>query len=187
MKRKNRLICPERLENKKKFCIFVKEVKTIKNLRIMRFTRDDIKISFDKPVYYVNEEKKTVVCILGYKALIPQASFMPKSVTVDEYGYWTGPIGKLGFCDFEGSVTTKAKCHGDDVFDPEIGCDIAFARAENAAYSEVSRVVAEYENALNEYLAKIQAFQFKASSHNFHNDEYIADMSEKSAKVNPEE
>lgn len=152
----------------------------------MRFTRDDIKISFDKPVYYVNEEKKTVVCVLDYQALIPQASFMPKSVKIPQDYVYTPSMGMVGFSGFYGSVKTKAKCHADDVFSPEIGCEIAFARAENAAYTEVWKVVDEYAAALEEFSAKITNFEIKADNHNLHNEDYVAELSEKSEKVTKE-
>lgn len=153
----------------------------------MRFTRDDIKISFDKPVFYVNEEKKTVVCVLDYKALIPKAGFSPKTVKRKEknaydqlFGY---TYGEVGFDSFKGSVKTKAKCHADDVFDPEIGCDIAFARAENAVYIEVWNIVHEYADALSEYWFKIDNFEDKVLAHNRHNSDYIEELSEKSLKT----
>ena len=151
----------------------------------MRFTREDIKISFDKPVYYVNEEKKTVVCVLDYQALIPQATFIPsKTPESDEYSLFEHvSFGNVGFLSFSGSVKTKAKCHVDDVFDSEIGCDIAFARAENAAYTEVLNVVREYASSLTEFLNKVDNFADKTISHNEHNSEYIAELSEKSLKV----
>ena len=135
----------------------------------MKFSRDDIKISFGKPVFYVNEDKKTVVCVLDYEAKFPGTEFF-------------GDTG-IYMNDYTGQVKTKAKCHADDDFFAEIGCEIAFARAENAAYNEVERYVAKFEDGLNQYLGKIATFANKYANHNRHNNEYIEELGKKADEL----
>lgn len=139
----------------------------------MRFTREDIKISFDKPVYYVNEEKKTVVCTLNYTVFVP-LNYDVAAFDVAAFYY--------SIDNFSGSVTTKAKCHPDDVFDSDLGCDIAFARAENAAYSDSLRRITDSCNVFKIFLKKVDAFKEKTIAHNNHNNDYVAELSEKSNK-----
>lgn len=69
-----------------------------------------------KTEYFVNEEKRTVVCKLTYR--------------VDGYGY--------GY-----AITAKAVCSPDDLFDAEIGRRIADSRAHIAYHKQMSQLKTE--------------------------------------------
>lgn len=139
----------------------------------MKFTRDDIKISFGKPVFYVNEEKKTVVCVLDYAMIMPHAVY--------EFG--RNAYSSIGcYLPMGGSVRAKAKCHKDDKFDVQVGENIAFARAENMAYTEVFSKLRDYAKGLEFLYNRISDFEIKYRNHNLHNNEYIKELGEKTDK-----
>lgn len=144
----------------------------------MRFNREDVRISFRNPVFYVNEDKKTVVCTLKYVLKVPSTCFVPNGEAL----FGAPEIGI--FCPIEGSVVAKSKCHADDVFDAKIGKDIAFARAENIAYTECYQLLDEYRGGLKALYDKISDFEIKYRNHNAHNSQYIKELGDNAEKKN---
>jgi hypothetical protein len=142
----------------------------------MNFNRTDVKISFEKPVFYINEEKKTVVCTLKYRVKSPlyeEDMFRTRDKKDNRPFYF------LGMGEFEGEVCAKAKCHADDKFDAKIGTEIAYARAENMAYSEALNYVVECNDGLMQLRSMFAEFEIKCRNHNSHNKQYIKELGEK--------
>ena len=139
----------------------------------MNFNRTDVKVSFEKPVFYINEEKRTVVCTLKYRVKTPFYAGTTKSeggkTLAQDFSF-------LGLDDFEGEVRAKANCHDDDVFDAKIGTEIAYARAENIAYSEALNRIAGYNKGMMQLHSIFAEFEIKCRNHNAHNKQYIKDL-----------
>ena len=97
----------------------------------------NIKISFSDPVFYVDTEKRTVVCIMESKVLPNRVIPMIQ------------PIAAKG----------KAKCQEGDVFDLDLGRKIAKTRAENKLIQRTKRFVAAHAQRLGKYLDEIKGFE----------------------------
>ena len=133
----------------------------------MGFTRTDVKLSFDKPVFYINEEKKTVVCTLRYHLQTP--------VAYDDNNCFSS----LGLGNIRGHVTQMSKCHPDDTFDTKVGTEIAYARAENMAYVEAMDHISKYNAQMLKLHSIYADFEIKYRNHNLHNKNYIKELGDK--------
>lgn len=126
------------------------------------YNRNNIKVSFGEPEFYVNEKKRTVTCRLE--------------------GYLNGPntmswADEISFPNSNLTTSSTARCHKDDKFDIERGKRIALSKAENDIYSmatiEVSRVAEKLDflrTACNDFAAKSVRCQA-------HNIDYIDSLS----------
>lgn len=85
----------------------------------MRLSRNEIKLTFGKPNYFVNENDGTVKCRVSYHLQIPCDADGEVFIAPEKYS----------------SVTAIAKCRKGDKFDAEIGKKVARAKAESRAYS----------------------------------------------------
>lgn len=129
---------------------------------MVRFNRNDIKISFDeRPLFFVNEAKKTVVCKLSGEVCLPQGDWFVPSLSID--------------CDV--CVTGVAKCNGDDVFDVNRGKRIALAKAENKAYLTVLHRAEDAAKDLQVLINAVDEFADKTYRCCAHNEDYIEKLS----------
>lgn len=120
--------------------------------------RQDFKLSFYKDFikFFVNENDRTVCCVLKAKLYIPSLCFHYQE---------------------EFTVNGISKCHGDDVFDIERGKRIALAKAENKAYKVACKYVdKDVRDALN-FIEKATYFLDKSDIQCDHNIEYIESIS----------
>lgn len=129
----------------------------------MYFTSNKIKLSFSRAKY--KTVGNTVYCTLQYTVNVPGvcnemiATFMPNDYTVY-------------------TVTAKATCNSDDVFDKHTGREIAAARAEAKAYKHVQTLVNnQVKEVIKKYYDMTLEFDEKADYIQKHNAEYVADIS----------
>ena len=107
--------------------------------------RSNLKI--EKIDYRVNEEKRTVACILTCNM---QLRTHP-AYDMHFYYQWKKRMPKLGY-NGEFTVSATAKCNEEDVFDVEIGKRIAESRAKQKAFGIAGRV---YVEVFNEVVAAV--------------------------------
>lgn len=105
------------------------------------------KITFDKPIYYVDKEKRTVVCKLWAEW---------------NYDMW----------DNFGTATAAP----EDEWDEELGKKIARARAESAAYSRATVLANKWVDTMARTLRELCKLQAKADGVKAHNKRYIASL-----------
>ena len=123
--------------------------------------KNQIKVSFGKPKYYVNEAKRTVTCVLDYDLQVP----MPTN-------YWQ-VINDTTFKGLCGTVTGTARCSEDDKFNTEVGMEIASSRAEQKAYVKcVTFLQKQWDNHMV-YKKMLDDFTEKGRGVVSHNEVYI--------------
>lgn len=129
----------------------------------MYFTSNKIKLSFSRAKY--KTVGNTVYCTLKYTVDVPEAC-SDMIVTM-----------KMGNA-LPYTVTAKATCNSDDVFDKHIGREIAEARAEAKAYKHVQTLVnKQVKEVIKKYYDMTLEFDEKADFIQRHNAEYVADIS----------
>lgn len=128
----------------------------------MGYNRTDIKIKFhsDRTKFFVNEEKRTVACVVegalhtpydwDRSVMIPNATFTERAV---------------------------AKCAPEDTFDVERGKRIALARAENKVYMSALKHLDKYMADIMFFLNAYEMFTDKAYHACAHNEDYIESLS----------
>ena len=128
----------------------------------MYFNSRKIKLSFSRAKY--KTEGNTVYCTLQYTVNIPGVySDMIAIMDNDEQIY---------------TVTAKATCNNNDVFDKHTGREIAEARAEAKAYKYVQTLVNnQVKEVIKKYYDMTLEFDEKADYIQKHNAEYVADIS----------
>ena len=128
----------------------------------MYFNSSKIKLSFSRAKY--KTEGNTVYCTLQYTVNIPGVySDMIAIMDNDEQIY---------------TVTAKATCNGDDVFNKQLGREIANARAEAKAYKQAQTLVnKQVKEVIKKYYDMTLEFDEKADFIQKHNAEYVADIS----------
>jgi len=123
----------------------------------MKLSRNEIKLSFEEPRFYVDEENRIVKCKVFFTMLTPQ--------TYD---------GNIAFPTLPRTcVTAKAVCCPEDPFDSVTGKKIALAKAENKAYDLALRTVAKEVDKIMTVSMILNDFINKAYHCNAHNIEYI--------------
>ena len=124
-----------------------------------------IKVSFYGPKFFINEKKRTVVCVLPYRLRVPCFSYY--------YGQDDVRCGTSCLTDKCGKAVGIAKCSEDDTFNEEIGREIAESKAEQNAYHSC-QVHLETQWALNmDYKAMMDKFIDTATKVHEHNEQYI--------------
>lgn len=100
-------------------------------------------LKIEKIDYRVNEEKRTVACILTCNMQLR------KHPAYDNYIHyqWTKRMPKVNSSG-RFTVSATAKCNEEDVFDVEIGKRIAESRAKQKAFGIAGRVYMEIFNAV---------------------------------------
>ena len=128
----------------------------------MYFNSSKIKLSFSRAKY--KTEGNTVYCTLQYTINIP-GSYSDAIAIV--------PNDKLTY-----TVTGKATCNGDDVFNKQLGREIANARAEAKAYKQVQTLVnKQVKEVIKRYYDMSLEFDEKADFIQKHDAEYVAEIS----------
>ena len=128
----------------------------------MYFNSSKIKLSFSRAKY--KTEGNTVYCTLQYTVNIPGVySDMIAIMDNDEQIY---------------TVTAKATCNGDDVFNKQLGREIANARAEAKAYKQAQTLVnKQVKEVIKRYYDMTLEFDEKADFIQKHDAEYVAEIS----------
>ena len=128
----------------------------------MYFNSNKIKLSFSKAKYQT--VGNTVYCTLQYTVNVPGSfSDMIATVPNDELVYTT---------------TGKATCNSDDVFNKQLGREIAEARAEAKAYKHAQILVnKQIKEVIKKYYDMVLEFDERADFIQRHDAEYVADIS----------
>ena len=128
----------------------------------MYFNSSKIKLSFSRAKYKTVDN--TVYCTLQYTVNIPGVySDMIAIMDNDEQIY---------------TVTAKATCNGDDVFNKQLGREIANARAEAKAYKQAQTLVnKQVKEVIKRYYDMTLEFDEKADFIQKHDAEYVAEIS----------
>lgn len=123
------------------------------------------KVSFNSDKYdtttkfYVNEKKRTVVCVLEGFLNVPEYR---NGVWVDNKYFKAYGV---------------AKCSPEDTFDAERGKRIAMAKAENQIYLDALRHIEPYVNNMNDVISAFVKFNEKVYRTCAHNEDYIDRLS----------
>ena len=128
----------------------------------MGYNRTDIKIKFhsDRTKFFVNEEKRTVACVVEGALHTPydwDRSVIIPNATITERAI--------------------AKCAPEDTFDVERGKRIALARAENKVYMSALKHLDKYMADVMFFLNAYEMFTDKAYHACAHNEDYIESLS----------
>lgn len=124
--------------------------------------RNNIKISFEKPIYAIDEKNGVVVCTLRYKAKAPNNVIFASKSTIHGSPWY---ILK--------SVKAVARVKDNDTFDISVGKKVSLAKAENLAYSYVNEWAKSAFKSLCITSDAIVEFNRKANKVRAHNVEYI--------------
>lgn len=128
----------------------------------MYFNSNKIKLSFSRAKY--KTVGNTVYCTLQYTVNIPGVySDMIAIMDNDEQIY---------------TVTGKATCNDDDVFNKQLGREIANARAEAKAYKQAQTLVnKQVKEVIKRYYDMTLEFDEKADFIQRHDAEYVTEIS----------
>lgn len=124
--------------------------------------RNDIKISFEKPEYIVDENKGVVICKLRFKMYAPKMCVLATKST-----QWGDP-----WC-FHQVSKGVAFAKDTDKFDVNVGKRVSLAKAENQAYSYVNEWAKSAFKSLCDASNAVVEFTRKANKVRAHNVEYI--------------
>ena len=124
--------------------------------------RNDIKISFEKPEYIVDENNGVVICKLKFKMNAPKMCALATKST-----QWGNP-----WC-FHQVSKGVAFAKDTDKFDVNVGKRVSLAKAENQAYSYVYNLVNESKSKLLDSVVACIDFENKVKRVKEHNVEYI--------------
>lgn len=124
--------------------------------------RNNIKISFEKPIYAVDEKNGVVVCTLRYKTSAPSTIIFASRGTIHDNPWYTIQ-----------SVKAVAKVKDNDTFDVNIGKKVSLAKAENLAYSNVKNWMMLAHKEVVKTVRVMKDFKDKAEKVRAHNVEYI--------------
>lgn len=131
-------------------------------------TDKKFKVSVIRSEYFTNFDKKTVTCKLHYRIKATDYRMM--------YALnWIGSfMDRNFFADGTFTVVATAKTSPDDTFDPHAGEQIARAKAESMAYSNVSRFLDRVHKWYTQNIIMPMAqFIEKSNGVIAHNDRYI--------------
>ena len=128
----------------------------------MYFNSSKIKLSFSRAKY--KTEGNTVYCTLQYTISIPGSYSDAITIVPNDEQIYT--------------VTGKATCNGDDVFNKQLGREIANARAEAKAYKQAQTLVKkQVKEVIKRYYDMSLEFDEKADFIQKHDAEYVAEIS----------
>ena len=129
----------------------------------MYFDGNKIKLSFSRAKYKTVDN--TVYCTLQYTVNIP--------------GSYSDAIAIMNNDEQIYTVTGKATCNGDDIFNKQLGREIANARAEAKAYKQVQVLInKQVKEVIKKYYDMVLEFDEKADFIQRHDAEYVAELSE---------
>lgn len=124
--------------------------------------RNNIKISFEKPIYAVDEKNGVVVCTLRYKAKAPNNVIFALRGTIHGNPWYITQ-----------SVKAVARVKDNDVFNVNVGKKVSLAKAENLAYSNVKNWMMLAHKEVVKTVRVMKDFKDKAEKVRAHNVEYI--------------
>ena len=128
----------------------------------MYFNSSKIKLSFSRAK--CKTVGNTVYCTLQYTVNIP--------------GSYSDVIAIMNNDEQIYTVTAKATCNGDDVFNKQLGREIANARAEAKAYKQAQTLVnKQVKEVIKRYYDMVLEFDEKADFIQRHDAEYVAEIS----------
>ena len=133
----------------------------------------NFKLSFKEPRFYVNEEKKTVTCVMSVLPGIKGNNKMESILNLIAREY-LNPADYEAFANLFSTVAT-AKLDPQDTFDIEVGKKVARTKAESAAYAYYARLVdrAIYGQFMDNLDAITEEFFDKSDAVIEHNNEYL--------------
>lgn len=135
----------------------------------MHFNSNKIKIYFEQPKYSRNGNE--ITCSLRYVIRIPNVKDTRKDSS--ENCYMSSFISMGSYIS-----TGTATCNSEDVFDKQLGRDIAKARAEANAYRHGQRMVDKYVKRMAQtYYDMALEFAEKADHVRRNNAEYVSRLS----------
>ena len=131
-------------------------------------TDKKFKVSVIRSEYFTNFDKKTVTCKLHYRIKTTDYRML-YALT------WIGSLMDSNFfADSTFTVVATAKTSPDDTFDPHAGEQIARAKAESMAYSNVSKFFDRVHKWYTQNIIMPMAqFIEKSNGVIAHNDRYI--------------
>ena len=124
--------------------------------------RNDIKISFEKPIYTIDEKNGVVVCTLRYKVKASGNVIFASRGTIYGSPWYMNQM-----------VKTVARVKNNDSFDVNVGKKVALAKAENLAYSHVNEWAKTAFKSLCGASNAIVEFSRKTRKVREHNVEYM--------------
>lgn len=131
-----------------------------------------LKLSFNEPTFYVNESKKTVTCVMGYRLRVKGNNALASAIKYISDEYLVDDENAIRY-PFE--VSSTAKLNPLDKFDVEIGKKVARAKAESAAYKHISRTLnRSVGKFVRESVELCTEFNCKTFDVCAHNDDYIS-------------
>ena len=135
----------------------------------MHFNSNKIKVYFEKPKYSRNG--KEVTCSLRYVIRIPNVKDTRKD---DSENCYISTFISLGSFISTGTAT----CNSEDVFNKQLGREIANARAEAKAYKQVQTLMnKQVKDVIKKYYDMVLEFDEKSDFIQKHNAEYVAELS----------
>lgn len=131
--------------------------------------KDTLKFRFDKTQFYVNEEKRTVVCKLSGVLTGFTGEFENELAG-------TAAATKVAFADEFAIMefTAKAKCCPNDSFDEKVGKQIAESRAKMKVYATLQQMAAKSREHYEKQAQMAQAVE----------DKYLAILSVEAGRIN---
>ena len=131
-----------------------------------------LKLSFNEPTFYVNESKKTVTCVMGYRLRVKGNDALAAAIHLVSGAYLDNDENAIRYPFV---VSSTAKLNPLDKFDVETGKKVARAKAESLAYKHISRTLNRSIGKFVRESAELCAeFNCKAFNVCAHNDEYIS-------------
>lgn len=124
--------------------------------------RNNIKISFEKPIYAIDEKNGVVICTLKYKASAPAGVIFASESTIHGSPWHMNQM-----------VKAVARVKDNDTFDVNIGKKVSLAKAENLAYSNVKNWMMLAHKEVVKTIRVMKDFKDKAEKVRAHNVEYI--------------
>lgn len=131
-----------------------------------------LKLSFNEPTFYVNESKKTVTCVMGYRLRVKGNDALAAAIQWVSTAYLNEDDNAIRYPFI---VSSTAKLNPLDKFDVETGKKVARAKAESLAYKHISRTlnrsIGKFVRESAELCAEFNCKMFNVCAHN---DEYIS-------------
>lgn len=121
--------------------------------------RNEIKLSFTNPEFFVDKKRNIIHCVLNFKPLYPP---FIQSLLI-QFGFYTPDWTTKG----------SARLKEQDKFDEVKGCKIALAKAENKAYLHVKKTLKHIQELIKLSDCQISNFCNKVDNVNSHNVKYI--------------
>ena len=135
-----------------------------------KLSRCNVKLVFNTPEFFVNESKRAVACKVRFDVRTPKGNY------TDGQLFNFAELADDLFCVCM-DVVGIAHCSENDVWDVNVGCKIAKARAEEKAYRLVLGSVRKSVKELEELVTVGKDFIAAAEKYCKHNEDYIDKIS----------